>query len=73
MHPLVTRIEPAGVAAHCNQAGGFLEANDLLSIDQTIGERDFHLYRFAGLQALNGLRDVERSGNAKDHGVYAGP
>ena len=50
MDPLMTGVEPAGMAAHRDQPGLFLQVDDRLRIGPGICERDFDLHMLAALR-----------------------
>ena len=62
-------IEAAGMAAHRDQPGFFLQIGDGLRVGQGIGERDLDLHMLAGLQAGDRLRRVHLGGRAQDHRI----
>ena len=72
VYPLVAGIEAAGVADHGDEAGFFLHFQHFFGICPRVGQRNFHLYVFAGAQALQGLRGVHLGGGTQDHGIQFG-
>ena len=48
VHPLMTRIEAAGVAAHRDEAGLLLDRHDRFTVGQVVAQRDLDLHVLAG-------------------------
>ena len=66
VHPLMARIEAAGVSSHGDQARALGDIRQPFSVGQTVGHRDLHLHMLAGLQALNRLAGVHVGGGGED-------
>ncbi len=58
------------MAAHGNQAGLLLQRHHIFSALEAVGQWNFHLHVFAGLQAGQGLLGVHLRGGAEDDGVH---
>ena len=72
VHPLVARIEAAGVARHGDQAGFLLHLHDHLGVVHRVGHRDLYLDVLARAHALHGLLGVHLGGRGQDGRLDAG-
>ena len=73
MNPLMTRIEAAGVAAHGDQPGFFLNGENFFGVGQRIGNRNFDFDVFSGAHALDGLFGVDLRRRGQNDSFDAGP
>jgi hypothetical protein len=72
-HPLVARVEAAGVTDHAGQAGLLLHALHLLRVGPAVGDRDLHLDVLARPHRRDRLGGVQLGRRAQDDRVHVVP
>ena len=69
VHPLMARVETAGVTAHGDKPGLLLQIGHGLRIAQRVRKRDLDLNMLAGLHAGDRLRRMHLGGRAENDGI----
>ena len=69
VHPLMARVEAAGVATHRDEAGLLLHRHHRLAVGQVVAQRDLDLDVLAGAHRGDALFGVERGGRGEYDGI----